>query len=103
MFSVFRRVFPIGAVAVALGLTLASVAAAQGGGADILHNARRLGGSTAFYKPPLKTAADLKQMAARKGMAEDVRTVLRESGIPETADAVLATLTGAASSVKGGV
>ena len=35
-------------------------------------------------------------------MAEDIRTVLRESGIPETADAVLATLAGAAFSVTGG-
>jgi hypothetical protein len=97
-----RRLFAISAGAVALGLALASVAAAQGGGADTLHNARRLGGSTSFYKPPLKTAAGLQQMAAKKGMAEDIRTVLGESGIPETADAVLATLSGATSSVKGG-
>ncbi len=83
-----HRVFAIGSAAVVLGLALASVAAAQGG---TLHNATRLGGSTAFYTPPLKTAASLKQMAAKKGVAEDIRTVLRESGIPETADAVLAT------------
>jgi hypothetical protein len=41
-------------------------------------------------------------MAAKKGVAEDIRAVLRESGIPETADAVIATLAGATSSVKGG-
>jgi hypothetical protein len=40
-------------------------------------------------------------MAARKGMAEDIRAVLAEAGIPETADAVLATLAGATSSVAG--
>jgi hypothetical protein len=102
MFSAFRRVFAIGTGAVALALALAPVAAAQGGGAETLHNARRLGGSMAFYKPPLKTAAGLKQMAAKKGVAEDIRAVLRESGIPETADAVIATLAGATSSVKGG-
>ncbi len=97
----FRRVFAIGSAAAVLGLALASMAAAQGG-AETLHNARRLGGRTAFYTPPLKTAADLKQMVAKKGVAEDIRTVLRESGIPETADAVLATLAGATSSVRGG-
>jgi hypothetical protein len=43
----------------------------------------------------LRTAASLKQMMARKGIAEDIRTVLRDSGIPETADAVLATISGA--------
>jgi hypothetical protein len=102
MFSAFRRVFAIGTGAVVLALALAPVAAAQGGGADTWHNARRLGGSMAFYKPPLKTAAGLKQMAAKKGVAEDIRAVLRESGIPETADAVIATLAGATSSVKGG-
>jgi hypothetical protein len=94
--------FAIGTGAVALGLALASVAAGQGSTTGAWHNARQLGGATSFYTPPLRTAASLKQMAARKGMAEDIRTVLRESGIPETADAVLATLTGAASSVKGG-
>ena len=102
MFSAFRRVFAIGTGVVALALALAPVAAAQGGGAETWHNARRLGGSMAFYKPPLRTAAGLKQMAAKKGVAEDIRAVLRESGIPETADAVIATLAGATSSVKGG-
>lgn len=101
MFSAFRRVVGIGAGAVALALALSPVAAAQGG-AENWHNAHRLGGSRAFYTPPLKTAASLKQMAAKKGMAEDIREVLRESGIPETADAVIATLAGATSSVKGG-
>ena len=101
MFGVFRRMFAIGTGAVALALTLASVAAGQGSNAGAMHNARRLGGSTAFYTPPLRTAASLKQMAARRGMAEDIRTVLRDAGIPETADALLATLSGATSSVTG--
>lgn len=97
-----HRVFTICSAAVVLGLALASGAAAQAGGAPILHNATRLGGSTAFYTPPLRSAASLKQMLARKGVAEDIRTVLTEAGIPETADAVLATLAGATSSVRGG-
>jgi len=102
MFCASRRVSAISVGVAALVLALASMAAAQGAGAATWHNARRLGGSTAFYTPPLKTAASLKQMAAKTGVAGDIRTVLRESGIPETGDAVLAALSGAASSVKGG-
>ena len=96
-----RHVVVVG-LALAMGMASASVAVGQGSTVDAMHNARRLGGSTSFYTPPLRTAAGLKQMMARKGMAEDVRTVLRDAGIPETADAVLATLAAAASSVEGG-
>ncbi len=90
------------ALGLALGLAQASVAAGQGSSPTAVHNAQRLGGPTAFYAPPLRSAASLKQMVARRGMAEDIRTVLRESGIPETADAVLAVLAGATTSVAGG-
>jgi hypothetical protein len=83
-------------------MAAATVAAGQGNPADATHNARRLGGSTSFYMPPLRSAASLKQMVAKKGMAEDVRAVLRDSGIPDTADGVLATLAAATSSISGG-
>ncbi len=96
-----RHVAVLG-LALGLGLALAAGAAGQGSDATAMHNARRLGGPTAFYAPPLRSPASLKQLVARKGMAEDIRTVLRESGIPETADAVLAALAGAGSAVTGG-
>lgn len=99
MICVIRRMSAIGVAAVVMGLALASVAAGQAGSA--MHEATHLGGPTAFYAPPLRNAASLKQMAARKGMADDIRTVLLDSGIPETADAVIATLAGASTSVKG--
>ncbi len=102
MNHVCRRRGAIGTGVVVLGLALASGAAGQGGPDGAVHDARRLGGTSAFYTPPLRTVASLKQMVARKGISEDIRTVLRESGIPETADAVLATLSGATSSVKSG-
>jgi hypothetical protein len=102
MVGVLRRRCSVGAVAVVAGLALASVAAGQGSSTGAMHEATHLGGPTAFYAPPLRSAANLKQMAARKGMADDIRLVLTESGIPETADAVLATLAGASTSVKGG-
>jgi hypothetical protein len=41
-------------------------------------------------------------MIAVRGMTDDVRKVLGDSGIPETADAVIAALTGAGTSVRGG-
>ena len=61
-----RHVAVLG-LALGLGLALAAVAAGQGSDATAMHNARRLGGSTAFYAPPLRTAASLKQMVGEKG------------------------------------
>ena len=58
---------------------------------------RVLGGTTAFYKPALTNAASLKRMADRPGMAEDIRMVLREAGIPDVSSAVLGVLSGASS------
>jgi hypothetical protein len=55
-------------------------------------NARRLGGPTAFYRPPLTDAASLKRMAERAGMPEDIRTVMRDAGIPEAADPFIAAI-----------
>ena len=102
MISVIRRAWAIGAGAVVLALALALPANAQSGTPSGYHEATRLGGPAAFYTPPLRSAAGLKQIPLKKGMADDIRMVLRESGIPETADAVLATLAGATTAVKGG-
>ena len=102
MISAFRRRCVTGAATVVVGLALASVAAGQASSPGAMHQATRLGGPLAFYTPPLKSVASLKQLVAKKGMADDIRWVLRESGIPETSDAVLATLSGATTSVKGG-
>jgi hypothetical protein len=102
MIGVIRRICAVSAGAVVVGLAMSAAAAGQGSSGAAIHEARQLGGPTAFYAPPLRTAANLKQMAARKGMADDIRLVLRDSGIPETADAVLATLGAASASVKGG-
>ena len=66
-------------------------------------DAHRLGGSTSFHKPPLTNPASVKRMAGARGVAADIRKVLADSGIPETSDAVVALLSGATSSVKGGL
>ena len=55
-------------------------------------NARRLGGPTAFYRPPLTDAASMKRMAERRGIPDDIRTVMREAGIPEAADPFIAAI-----------
>ena len=55
-------------------------------------NARRLGGPTSFYRPPLTDAASMKRMAERAGMPEDIRTVMRDAGIPEAADPFIAAI-----------
>jgi hypothetical protein len=89
-------------LALACAIAFASVATAQVGGATGMHNAIVLAGPTAFYSPPLKNPASLKVLIARRGMAEDIRTVLRESGIPETGDAVLAVLSAGMPWVTGG-
>jgi hypothetical protein len=80
-----------------------SPASAQANSSSGYRDAHRLGGSTSFYAPPLTTAASVKQMAAARGMAADVRKVLADSGIPQTSDAVMALLSSATSSVKGGL
>ena len=90
------------ALALAVALALPSAAGAQAMSADGTHNATHLGGATAFYTPPLRSAASLKQMAARPGMVDDIRKVLTDAGIPETVSGVLATLKDATSSVAGG-
>lgn len=97
----FTRVCTAVSTLALMVLVSTSPVTAQPRGSDEYKNATRLGGTTSFHQPPLKTAADLKRMAAAKGMEADIRTVLRESGIAETADAVLATLSGASSSVRG--
>src|SRR5665213_2717269 len=55
-------------------------------------DAHRLGGATAFYKPQLRDAASLKRMAERPGMADDIRAVLRDAGIPDVSTAFLAAM-----------
>jgi hypothetical protein len=65
-------------------------------------DAHRLGGTTSFYRPPIKNVAGVKRMAGARGVAADIRTVLADSGIPETSDAVVAMLSGATSAMKVG-
>ena len=60
-------------------------------------DAHRLAGATAFYKPQLTDAASLKRMAERPGVADDIRTVLRDAGVPEVSTAFLTAMSRGAS------
>ena len=76
-------------------LAVASVATAQTrvdvGDYKPLH---RIGTTEAFYKPALTNAASLERMARTRGIVDDIRKVLRDSGIPETSDGVITALMG---------
>lgn len=89
-------------VAVAV-LVAPSPASAQVASPPGYVDARRLGGTTSFYRPPLANVAGIRRMAAARGIAGDIRAVLADSGIPETSDAVVALLSGVTSSVRGGL
>ena len=78
-------------------MTAALLASASPLLAQTYSDARVLGGTTAFYHPALTNAASLKRMADSRGIADDIRTVLRDAGIPQVSDAVVAVLSGASS------
>ncbi|MDP2322133.1 MAG: hypothetical protein Q8O42_22685 [Acidobacteriota bacterium] len=80
-------------LAAAVTLMSVSVATAQSArDADGYRDAHRLGGTTSFYRPALTNHDSVKRMANTKGMGDDIRKVLRDSGIPETSNAVIAML-----------
>jgi len=70
--------------------------------ADGYLNARRLGGTTAFYKPPLTDIASLRTMARTRSVQTDMRKVLTDSGLSKTADQVVASLSNGAAPAGGG-
>lgn len=99
MFCFFAKKGLGTAMVVLAVLAMASGASAQG--ADGYRNARRLGGSTSFYKPPLTTAASLKKMATNKRVAADLANVLNQGGVGDVADKIMSTLTSPTEVVKG--
>ena len=78
MFCFVRNRALVAAAVVAALVGAATSVSAQDG----YKNARRLGGSTSFYKPPLTNAASLKRFGANKRVIADVRNVLGQTGLP---------------------
>jgi hypothetical protein len=71
--------------------------------ADGYVNARRLGGSTAFHKPPLTDLDSLRRMARTRSIQADIRKVLNDSGVGRTADEVVAALSNGAAAPGAGL
>ena len=91
--NLIRRAAFSAGLAVAVTLMSVSVATAQPPrDAEGYRNANRLGGTTSFYRPALTNHESVKRMANTKGMADDIRKILRDAGIPETSNAVIAML-----------
>lgn len=85
------------ALAALVLLTAASMAAAQPARTpDGYRDARRLGGTTSFYRPALTNPDSVKRMANTKGIADDVRKLLSDAGLSDTSDEVLAMLSNGA-------
>ncbi len=98
MFCFVRNRALVAAAVVAVVVGAAASVSAQDG----YKNARRLGGSTSFFKPPLTTAASLKKFGANKRVIADVRNVLGQAGLPaDVAEKVVSTLANPGEIVKG--
>jgi len=89
-------------VAAVVAAVVGAAASVSAQGTDGYKNARRLGGSTSFYKPPLTTAASLKKFGANKRVIADVQNVLGQAGLPaDVAEKVVSTLANPGEVVKG--
>lgn len=84
-------------------LALASGAFAQEGSTASSRDITHLGGSTAFYKPSLTTVASLNRMGGDPRVVADVLTVLNQAGAPGLTDRIVASLTGATTTFRGGL
>src|SRR5512140_908695 len=84
-------------------LALASGASAQQANTATPRDIHRLGGSTAFHKPPLTTVASLKRMGGDPRVVTNIRAALNQAGSPDLTDRIVAALSGATTSVKGGL
>lgn len=103
MFRLSNRIVATGTSTIVLALAVASIAVAQEGGTPTaVRDIHRLGGTTALYKSPLTTVANLKRMADDPKASANIRTVLGQAGLPELADGVVAALTAANTSVTRG-
>lgn len=85
------------ALAIVVLFASASIVSAQPArDAEGYRTARRLGGSTSFHKPSLTNPESIKRMSATKGMSDDIRKVLGDAGLSDTADDVIAMLSSGA-------
>lgn len=98
-FQFCKRIAVVSLTALSCLLVSTAVSAQS---ADGYRDARRLGGTTSFFRPALTNADSVKRMAASPGIEADIRKVLADAGIPETSDAVIKMLSGGAPTTNGG-
>jgi hypothetical protein len=103
MFRTSLRLLVAGSTALALLIVSAPLAAAQDGGAVVVQDVHRLGGSTAFFRPSLTSAGSLKRMSDDPRTVANIRNVLEQAGLASVADKVVAAFAGAGTSFTGGV
>lgn len=102
MFRTFSRLI-VASTCVLAGFAVAPPAAvAQDGGAVVVQDVHRLGGSTALNRRPLTNVASLKRMSDDPRLVANIRTVLDQGGVSSLGDGVVAAFAGATSSVVGG-
>lgn len=98
-----NQILRMAALSVAIG-ALATPALAQAPAqpqGDGYRNATRLGGSTSFYRPPLRNEADLRRMASNPAIQKDIRAVMEQGGVGNLADQAIETLSKPKEVVKG--
>jgi hypothetical protein len=95
------RLLVAGSSALALLMASAPIATAQVGGAVVVRDMRRLGGSTAFYRPALTNVAALKRMSDDARAVAGLRSVLEQAGLTSITDEVMAAFAGAGTAYSG--
>lgn len=103
MFRTSLRLFVAGATALALLAASAPMAVAQDGGAVVVQDVHRLGGSTAFFRPSLTNVVSLRRMSDDPRTVANIRNVLEQAGLTSVSDKVVAAFAGAGASFTGGV
>ena len=98
-----RRTLALRTGGLVLLLALASAASAQDASSTPPRDITRLGGSTAFYRPPLTTAASVTRMGRNPRVVSQIRAVLHQADAPDVAEHIVAALTGATAVSKVGL
>ncbi len=101
MYRISSRLIIAGTFVVS-GLAAASPVLAQDGGAVVVQDVHRLGGSTAMVRTPLRNVAGFKRMSDDPRLVANIRTVLDQGGVSSLGDSVVAAFAGATTTVVGG-
>lgn len=102
MYRISIRLAVGGAFALAGLMSLPSAVAGQDGGAVVVQDVHRLGGSTAFNRRPLVNVGSMKRMSDDPRLVANIRSVLDQAGVNSLGDGVVAAFAGATTAFVGG-